>query len=465
MANRLRVGVLFGGRSGEHAVSLMSARSVLQALDPNKYQVIPIGITPEGRWIAGGDPLAALLGEQSSGSTAAALLPDPTAPALVSRDEQVQTLGEIDVVFPVLHGTYGEDGCIQGLCELAGVPYVGCGVAASAVGMDKALMKAVFAQAGLPQTAYLVVQRRELDRDMDGVVQRIEQQLGYPCFVKPANLGSSVGITKAKNTDQLRAGLQEAAAYDRKLVVEQAATDCREVEVSILGNDAPIASTLGEIVPSNEFYDYQAKYLDGRSELIIPARVSDAMAEQVKQLAIRAFQAIDGEGLARVDFFVKEDESALYVNEINTMPGFTQISMYPKLWEASGIPYPQLVDRLIELAFERHAERGTQARVRSRMSSEAASRGDCLMRPWGRTLWGVAAAGIVIWAALFYRAYINLSIPAFGPAEQAQIALLGLVARYSAALLAASGVWTACLHFLTRKERSARRSARIRHGA
>lgn len=363
MANRLRVGVLFGGRSGEHAVSLMSARSVLQALDPKKYEVVPIGITPEGRWIAGGDPLAALLGDRAAGSNGATLIPDPTAPVLVSRDDQARTLGQIDVVFPVLHGTFGEDGCIQGLCELAGVPYVGCGVAASAVGMDKALMKAMFAQAGLPQTPYRVIHRRELERDLDGVVRRLQQELGYPCFVKPANLGSSVGITKAKDAKQLRHGLQEAAAYDRKLVVESAAVDCREVEVSILGNDAPLASILGEIVPSNEFYDYRAKYLDGRSELIIPARVSDTTAEKVKRLAIRAFQAIDGEGLARVDFFVQKDESALYINEINTMPGFTAISMYPKLWEASGIAYPQLVDRLIELAFERHAEKAALKRV------------------------------------------------------------------------------------------------------
>jgi len=401
---KLRVGVIFGGRSGEHEVSLMSAQNIMAALDREKYEVIPIGITRDGQWIASGDPLRALLEGNPRLAAPAAFLPRPGAPALVplapagavvhpgpqqlkqpqqaplqapvggqpaaaslpeaspqpepgDRPPALAALGEIDVFFPVLHGPYGEDGTIQGLLELAGVPYVGAGVAASAVGMDKALMKALFRAAGLPVVDHLVVTAHQWRTQADQVRARIQQQIGFPCFVKPANLGSSVGISRVTKSAELDDALSLAMRYDVKVLVERAALGCREVEVSVLGNEEPEASIPGEIVPAAEFYDYRSKYLDDRSELIIPARISDAAAARVRAMAIAAFQAIDGAGLARVDFFVHKETEEIWVNEINTMPGFTRISMYPKLWEASGLPYPQLLDRLIELALERHAQR------------------------------------------------------------------------------------------------------------
>lgn len=369
MARRLRIGVLFGGRSGEHAVSLMSAQSIIGALNPQKYDVVPIGITTEGRWLVGGDPMAVLRGETALEATAtqdATLVADPTFGKLVTLEADaaaVKAYADIDVYFPVLHGTYGEDGSIQGLFELAGVPYVGSGVVASAVGMDKVLMKAVFAAAGLPQLKYTVVKRIDFETDPERVMDQVGQEIGFPCFIKPSNLGSSVGISKANDREELKAGLAEAARYDRKLLVEEAAIDCREVEVSVLGNDDPKASVPGEIVPSNEFYDYQAKYIDDRSELHIPARITDAAKVEVMNLAVKAFTAIDGAGLARVDFFVARDGESIYINEVNTMPGFTRISMYPKLWEATGLPFNQLVDTLIELAIERHHDDARSQRV------------------------------------------------------------------------------------------------------
>lgn len=369
MTRRIRVGVLFGGRSGEHAVSLMSAKSILSALRPEKYDVVPIGITPEGRWLVGGDPMAVLSGDETTAEqqpVQAVLAPDCSRGQLLPVDDAAalrDALGPIDVFFPVLHGTYGEDGCIQGLFELADVPYVGSGVGASAVGMDKVLMKAVFRAAGLPQLRYRVVKRRDLKEDLAGTAAQVAKDIGFPCFVKPACLGSSVGISKAKDMQELKAGLEIAARYDRKILIEEAAVDCQEVEVSVLGNDDPVPSIPGEIVPSNEFYDYKAKYLDDRSELHIPARIAAPTTVQVMELAVRAFKAIDAAGLARVDFFVKRDGSAIYINEVNTMPGFTRISMYPKLWEASGLPFNQLVDRLIELAFERYADESESQRV------------------------------------------------------------------------------------------------------
>lgn len=370
MARRLRVGVLFGGRSGEHAVSLMSAQSVMSGLRPEKYEVVPIGITADGRWLVGDDPDALLermrSGNCDEGAGRVTLSADPTAPRLLRWQvdlRQMEILDDIDVFFPVLHGTFGEDGSIQGLFELAGVPYVGSGVAASAVGMDKALMKAVFASAGLPQLPYVMVKRCDFEKDPQGVAEFVAAEIGFPCFVKPCNLGSSVGISKVKERDALEAALREAARYDRKLLVEKAAVDCREIEVSVLGNDDPVASIPGEIVPSNEFYDYKAKYIDDRSELHIPARIDEKKREMVMQLAVQAFRAVDAAGLARVDFFVERSGGRVYINEINTMPGFTHISMYPKLWEASGLPFEQLVDRLIELAFERHADQARSERV------------------------------------------------------------------------------------------------------
>lgn len=362
MADRLRIGVLFGGRSGEHEVSLMSAESIINALQGDKYEVVPIGIGRDGKWLIGKDPLSALReaakqGEGPLGLEPAAFLPDPSKPGLIALEGSVDSSPKaLDVVFPVLHGPYGEDGCIQGMLELAGVPYVGSGVAASSVGMDKALMKDIFRSHGFPVMDYVVLKRSSL-AEPESVSDMIEQRLGYPCFVKPANLGSSVGISKAVDRKSLMRALFDAARYDRKLIVEKAALDCREVECAILGNDEPEASVLGEIVPDGEFYDYEAKYVRGTSELIIPARVSKETTAKVQQLAKEAFLAIDGAGLSRVDFFVHKKSEAIYINEINTMPGFTRISMYPKLWEASGLSYPRLVDRLIDLALERRRDK------------------------------------------------------------------------------------------------------------
>lgn len=361
---RLRVGVVFGGRSGEHEVSIMSARSVIAALDSQRYEIVPIGISRDGNWYIGDNPLGIFGPEDGSeNSRRATVIPDPTAHGLFQLDHGMFT-EQLDVIFPVLHGSYGEDGCIQGLFELAGIPYVGSGVAASAVGMDKALMKAMFAQASLPQVPYFVATRRQVQLDFSNIQHRVDEELGYPCFVKPANLGSSVGISKVKHRSELREACELAARFDRKLIFE-AGVDAREIEVSVLGNYDPIASVPGEIIPANEFYDYRAKYYDDRSQLIIPAQLSPSVVEQLQQMAIRAFQAIDGAGLSRVDFFVERDESAIYINEINTMPGFTKVSMYPKLWEVSGISYGELLDRLIELAFERQAENQSIERIYS----------------------------------------------------------------------------------------------------
>ncbi len=367
MADKIRIGVLFGGQSGEHEVSLVSASAVMDALDRTKYDTVPIGITKQGRWIAGDNALPALVALADP-----KLLPGGPRTEnqelrnddLVTHESAVEAsglaegsrssvLGSIDVVFPILHGPMGEDGTVQGLLELAGVPYVGCGVLASAVGLDKAMMKAAFSAAGLPQLPWLLIRRAEWHADRAGEIERIEAQLHYPVFVKPANMGSSVGITRATDRATLARGLDEAARYDRRIVVEQG-INAREIEVSVLGNEAPQASVAGEIVPSNEWYDYEAKYLGGESKILIPAPISDALAEQVRQMAIQAFKAIDGAGLARVDFLLDRDSAALYLNEANTMPGFTPVSMYAKMWAASGLAYGPLLDRLIELALERH---------------------------------------------------------------------------------------------------------------
>lgn len=339
----------------------------MRALDPEKYEVIPIGIAKDGRWLIGRDPLAALKeGVQRSlpaDLIPATFWPDPEEPGLITSSQATDLQGasparqSFDVVFPVLHGPYGEDGTVQGMLELANVPYVGSGVAASGASMDKVLMKGLFRAAGLPILDYLVVKRKEVDSGLDEIRQDVEERLGYPCFVKPANLGSSVGVSKVKGPEDLRAALEEAARYDRKIVIEKAATGYREVECSVLGNDEPETSIPGEIVPGGEFYDYRAKYLDDTSELIIPARISPEATARVRALAARAFLAVDAAGLARVDFFVHPETEEIYVNEINTMPGFTRISMFPKLWEATGLSYAQLLDRLIELAIERHQDK------------------------------------------------------------------------------------------------------------
>lgn len=357
---RIRVGVIFGGRSGEHEVSLSSAQSIMAAMDEEKYEVIPIGITKEGRWIAGGDPMAALeTHRQDEASYETALLGDPTQKGLIplaTRERGQEGRVSVDVIFPVLHGPYGEDGTIQGLLELANVPYVGAGVLGSVLGMDKAAMKDIFRAHNLPIVAYRVYKRRDLDRNPIAVEEDIESELGYPCFVKPANLGSSVGVSKVHDRTELGPALQLAATYDRKIVVEEA-VNAREIECSVLGNDEPIASVLGEIIPCNEFYDYEAKYIDDRSELVIPADLPKDLAEQIRDIAIRAFLAVDCAGMARVDFLVERDSLEVYLNELNTIPGFTPISMYPKLWEATGLPYAELIDRLIQLAVERYQEK------------------------------------------------------------------------------------------------------------
>ncbi len=358
---RIRVGVVFGGRSGEHEVSLRSARSIMDALDRDRYEVLPIGITKEGRWIAGGDPFRRLVdGGAESGPVALLGEPgDPTLKAIEPAGGETRSLRDIaalDVVFPVLHGPYGEDGTIQGLLELADIPYVGAGVVGSAVGMDKAIFKAVMVAHGIPVLPHVLVLRSEWEADREATLDRVDAALRYPVFTKPCNLGSSVGISKARDRDRLAAALDDAARYDRRLLVEQGIT-AREIEVSVLGNESPIASVPGEVVPGNEFYSYKDKYIDDKAQLLIPAPLDEATTQRVRSLAVAAYAAIDAAGLARCDFLLDKDSGAVWLNEINTIPGFTSISMYPKLWEASGVPYPELVNRLIELALERHADK------------------------------------------------------------------------------------------------------------
>jgi D-alanine-D-alanine ligase len=362
MAAKIRVGLLFGGRSGEHQVSLVSAQGVMAAIDKEKYEVIPIGITPEGRWLTSGDVLQALQAGTPDEAQVAALLADPSQHGLLrlqDTDPGVMHVRRtaIDVILPILHGPFGEDGTVQGLLELAGVPYAGAGVAASALGMDKVLFKDICQAHGLPIVPYRSYKRKAWEQDPEGVAQAAEEALGYPCFVKPANLGSSVGISKAQTREELQVALHEAARYDRKLLVEQA-IDAREIEVSVLGNDDPLVSVPGEVVPSNEFYDYAAKYLDGTSELLIPAPLSAEQTAQVQALARQVYLAIDCAGMARVDMLLCRDTGTLYLNEVNTIPGFTPISMYPKLWQASGISYTELIDRLIQLGVERFEDKG-----------------------------------------------------------------------------------------------------------
>ncbi len=359
MTQPITIAVIFGGQSGEHEVSLVSAHAVMKQLDPERYRVEPIGISKDGRWLHGAGALATLMAAADP-----ARLPtsaSQVAPGPVRDLGRIGTPGwflpQVEVVFPVLHGPYGEDGAIQGLLELAGVPYVGCGVAASAVGMDKGLMKAAFAAAGLPVLPWLLVRRSELEA-IEALCERIEAMLTYPMFVKPANLGSSVGVSKARDRAGLIAGLQEAARYDRRLIVEQGIT-AREIEVSVLGNEQIMASLPGEIIPAGEWYDYHAKYIDGGSQTVAPAELDSEQIAQVQRLAIQAFQAIDGAGLARVDFLLDRERGTIWLNEVNTMPGFTPISMYPMLWEVSGLPYPRLLDRLVELAIARHKARSS----------------------------------------------------------------------------------------------------------
>lgn len=355
----VRVGVVFGGRSSEHEVSLASAANVIEALDRAGYSVVPLGIAPNGRWLTQGDPMRLLsdAAQTAPHADASPVTANADNWALLPTTDRAEQLAAIDVIFPVLHGPYGEDGTIQGLLEMANMPYVGCGVMSSAAAMDKVVAKQLFAAAGLPQSRYTIVMRREWEADSDRACAHVEAELAYPVFVKPANLGSSIGINRARNRAELATALADAVQYDRKVLVEEAVPAAREIEVSVLGNDDPIASVPGEIVPGHDFYDYAAKYLDDSSSLLIPARLTPDQATTVRDMALTAYAAIDGTGLARVDFLMDGERGDLYVNEINTMPGFTRISMYPKLWEATGISYPELVDRLVQLALERYADR------------------------------------------------------------------------------------------------------------
>jgi D-alanine-D-alanine ligase len=373
--------VIYGGRSGEHEVSLASAAAVFKNLDPARYEAIPIKIEKDGRWSLPDRPPAidkaadvihethapqldvddrreTHLMARPGGDTLVTL--DPSTRAVEpARSGQVAVSGvKLDVVLPILHGPYGEDGTVQGLLELANVPYVGAGVLASAVGMDKAAMKLVFAAKGLPICDYEVVLRRDWQHDERATLQTVVDRLGFPVFVKPANLGSSVGISKAKHVAELRTAIKLAGEFDRKVIVEAAVPKAREIEVAVLGNDEPEASVPGEIIPSGEFYDYEAKYLNADSRDVIPAPLPERLTQEIRSLAVAAFKALDCAGMARVDFLLADDGSgSLYVNELNTIPGFTTISMYSKMWAATGVSYPQLIDRLIALAIERHAEK------------------------------------------------------------------------------------------------------------
>jgi D-alanine-D-alanine ligase len=384
---KLRVGVLFGGRSGEHEVSLLSAASVMQAIDRTKYEVVPIGITKQGLWLTdlhaeqlikgefvaphrnkslrAGDPAATSSAAILAKGEAVLVPPMPSVDSIVpfetQRDHGVPRPISVDVIFPVLHGTFGEDGTLQGLLELADIAYVGSGVLGSAAGMDKDIMKRLFCDSRLPLVKHLTVLRYEWERQPRQVEKAVDSALKYPVFVKPANLGSSVGISKAHDATELPAAMNEAARYDRKIIIEQGVGGkrhkAREIECAVLGNDEPKASICGEVIPSKEFYDYNAKYIDSGSELLIPARLDHTQVRQIQEMAIRAFQSCECSGLARVDFLMDPVTGHFYLNEVNTMPGFTAISMYPKLWAATGIEYPALIDRLIQLALERHADK------------------------------------------------------------------------------------------------------------
>lgn len=368
MARKLRVGIIFGGRSGEHEISVRSASAVLRSIDHRKYEILPIAITKEGKWLPPqeaalllpGSKLASL-GHNESGS-AVAIIGDPSHQGLVSLETNGKRLQSerLDVVFPLIHGTYGEDGTIQGLLEMAAIPYVGCGVLASACGMDKVAMKQLFAQAGLPICKYLWFLRSQWRTQPQSVIRTIVKEIGYPCFVKPANLGSSVGVSRARDKAALVRAIDLAADYDRKIIVEEA-LDARELECAILGNDEPQASLPGEYVVSDEaarFLDYTEKYTNtGHVKFVVPAPVSKAATRRIQRMATEAFRSIDGAGLARVDFFLTRDTNELLINELNTMPGLTEVSGYPKMWEASGMSFSQVFDRVVDLAFERHQDK------------------------------------------------------------------------------------------------------------
>jgi len=363
MEERISVAVLFGGQSSEHEVSRVSAQSVIENIDKDKYDVHMIGITKAGEWLRfEGDIKLIGTGEWEAAARAKLLAADgnsagtaPSCSDLVSVETQDGVKKAVDVVFPVLHGPNGEDGSVQGLLQLAGVPYVGCNILASAAGMDKDFSKLVFANEGIPQARAIKVMRQEIEGSIDVIISKINEKIGWPCFIKPANAGSSVGVSKVKKPEDLKEALLQASEYDTKILIEEF-IDGRELECAVLGNDNPIASTVGEVIPCNEFYDYNAKYIDGKSETIIPADIEPQIMESIRDYSVRAFKALGCSGLSRVDFFVERGTNRIILNEINTMPGFTSISMYSKLWAASGIPYKELVTRLIDLAVEKYEQ-------------------------------------------------------------------------------------------------------------
>lgn len=359
---KIKVGLIFGGRSGEHEVSFCSASSIIKAIDKDKYTVVPIGITKEGRWISPQDSELALQSGRIEGKNTVILLNDPSGIALIrinnnQRLDKSSASERLDLIFSVLHGPYGEDGTVQGLLELADIPYVGAGVAASAISMDKDLMKIIFKQRDLPILKWITIKRKEWQKDKEKILSLVQDDFEYPLFVKPTNLGSSVGITKVHKKEELEKAIDLASSYDRKILIEEGAEEVREIECGVLGNDEPQASVVGEVKPAGEFYDYDSKYIDKETQLIVPADLPDGVSRKVQEIALRAFKAVDAAGMARVDFFVSKKENKIYLSEINTIPGFTSTSMYPRLWKASGIPYSDLIDQLIQLALERYQDK------------------------------------------------------------------------------------------------------------
>lgn len=359
---KIKVGLIFGGRSGEHEVSFYSACSIIKAIDKDKYTVVPIGITKKGRWISPQDSELALQSGRIEGKNTVILLNDPSGRALIRIDNNQRldrslALERLDLIFSVLHGPYGEDGTVQGLLELADIPYVGAGVAASAISMDKDLMKIIFKQSDLPILKWITIKRKEWQKDKEKILSLVQDDFEYPLFVKPTNLGSSVGITKVHKKEELDKAIDLASSYDRKILIEEGLEEVREIECGVLGNDEPQTSVVGEVKPAGEFYDYDSKYIDEETQLIVPADLPDGVSRKVQEIALRAFKAVDAAGMARVDFFVSKKENKIYLSEINTIPGFTSVSMYPRLWEASGIPYSDLIDQLIQMALERHQDK------------------------------------------------------------------------------------------------------------
>lgn len=351
MSSKTRVAVVFGGRSGEHEVSIVSAKNIIEAMSPEKYDVFPVGITKEGKWLTGSHAINAFKTGDYSGLTEVTLNTKSGSNELIHLEKGEYKGIKIDIFFPALHGPYGEDGTIQGLFEIANVPYTGCGVLASSVGMDKLITKALWEQAGLPVIPYIGINKRAWDNDPDEVMTRVEHELHFPVFVKPSNMGSSVGVTKVKKKDELKNAIDLACEFDHRILIEKG-LEVRELECAVLGNDEPVAAHVGEVIVGREFYDYKDKYVEGKSRTEAPADIPRRLEEKIQKIAIRAYKVLDCCGLARVDSFYDRKTKEILINEINTMPGFTKISMYPQMWEASGVSYPELIDRIIELGFD-----------------------------------------------------------------------------------------------------------------